>query len=110
MKKAFAVSVLLLVSSFALGVAFLAPSSKPASAASSRVETPVPVLDVPPPPVVLETSAVLVLADKPKAAPKPRPVAARPKPKAHGLVDCGNAKVRTREEMATGGGVLYCHN
>lgn len=109
MKKAFAVSVLLLVSSFALGVAFLAPADKPASA-SPAVQTPVPVLDVPPPPVVLETSAVLVLADKPKAAPKARPVAARPKPKAQGLVDCGNAKVRTREEMATGGGVLYCHN
>lgn len=109
MKKALAVAGLLLVSSFALGVAFLAPADKPASA-SPAVQTPVPALDVPPPPVVLETSAVLVVAKPVQAAPKPRPVAARPKPKAHGLVDCDNAKVRTREEMATGGGVLYCHN
>jgi hypothetical protein len=110
MKKAFAVAGLLLASSFALGVALLAPNDRPASAAVSRPSEPVPALDVPPPPVVLETSAVLVVAPRPQEAPKARPVAARPRPKAKGLVDCGNAKVRTYETTALGTGVTYCHN
>jgi hypothetical protein len=110
MKKVLAVAGLLFASSFALGVAFLAPSDKPASAAPVA-QQPVPAPE--PAPVVLETSAVLIVADAPKAAPKPRPVSARPRPAAKGqggLVDCGNAKVRTVEETALGTTVRYCHN
>jgi hypothetical protein len=73
MKKAFAVAVLVFASSFALGVAFLAPSSKPASAS-----VPVPASE--PAPTVITVGTVLIEADPVQEAPKPLPVAARPPP------------------------------
>ena len=81
-KKALAVSLLLLVSSFALGVAFLAPSSKPASAAVQApavVQAPVPASE--PAPAVVVVPEVLIVAPKSEVAPKARPVAAKARPK-----------------------------
>lgn len=108
MKKAFAIAVLLAVGSFSVGMVLMAPDAPKAQAAPA-VRAPVPVLDVPPPPVVLETSAVLIVAPRPKAAPKARPAPAQARPKG-GSVDCDNAKVRTHETTALGTGVMYCHN
>lgn len=79
MKKALAVGLVLLVCSFAVGLALMAPEPSRANAAVSVSVPAVPALDSPP--VVLETSAVLVLTPARKEAPKPRPVAARPKAK-----------------------------
>jgi hypothetical protein len=98
---------------FVVGMVLMAPEPGKARAASGSVQLPaVPALGTPP--VVLETSAVLVVADPPKEAPKPRPAPARPRPapkaKGGGLVDCGNAKVREVEQTALGTSVRYCHN
>ena len=112
MKKVLATSLVLAVCSFVVGGMLMWPEAPKASAAVSQPAAPVPPLDAPP--VVVETSAVLVLAPKPQEAPKPRPVAARPKakpaPQGGGRVDCSNAKYREREQTALGTGVVYCHN
>ena len=111
MSKVLSVSLLLAVCSFVVGGLLKWPDAPKASAAVSQPASPVPPLDSPP--VVLETSAVLVLTPKPQEAPKARPVAARPRPaaKAKGNpVDCSNAKYRVHEDTALGTGVVYCHN
>lgn len=107
MKKVF---LFLVVASVAcvVGMVLMAPEPGEARASTVSVTVPaVPALGTKS--VVLETGAELHIVQPKKDAPKPRPVAAKAKPKG-GLVDCSNAKYREDLTTENGTGVRYCHN